>query len=1046
MIGRETAGGLSSDSSATGISILRLVLGAIVGVLIAASAILVTQYDQSSRAGSLAAFRDDADGEAAAINGLFNAASRDLRLARQNAVFDVAGLASGSVIGGDERAQIDGALAYLGTRFEADEVCLIAADGREIARWDAITGIAAVRELSPDESAANPSFRQAMAAPDDGAVRSEPYVSPDTSRWVLGVATPLFLPNQQRAGVLHMEIPAARLAKVLAGTREKSRYLNLVAYGDANLVGDVATRDPWDPLADNRLDALPAWALAVSRSATDTRVSITGTTYRVASRAILDGDGFLLTAVAETALFGQVESAETILLIIVAPLVAILLLVAFLAVLRLGRLTRRLTDALRGAESRYRAIVDQTPAVTYIRRPGRAGDELEYISPQVETILGYTAEELIASPRIVDVIHPDDRVRVQRRRAEADATGAPLDFTFRMLHRDGRVVYVQDAAQLVTDVVAGGHSYWHGLMLDITERVEASAALEKSERQFRELVEAVPTVVYTSLPGINGAWTYVSPQIEHLLGFTAEEWSADPELWSAQIHPEDRERVLQDEIDAFAAARPPSLTDYRMLTKSGETRWVRDEMSATFGPDGVPLFWNGFLTDVTPQHELQDQLRHQAFHDALTGLPNRSLFSNRVEHTLKRWRRKRGCPAIIYLDLDKFKAVNDSLGHDAGDRVLVIAAARLIASVRQEDTPARLSGDEFAVLLDEVDDLDEALTIAGRIHKAFQMPFQIDGIDVFVTASIGVAEARNGERRVEDFLRRADAAMYVAKARSRDRVECYVPSMGTESRDRLALQSDLHHALERSEFRLVYQPITDLRRKTIMGYEALIRWEHPERGLLAPASFISIAEETGLILSIGRWVIREACQTAGKWSRLDTASEARSMTVNLSARQLADDELLRTVRDALAGAGLEPRNLILEITETVALARGRETLDRLNELRALGVRIAIDDFGTGYSSLSSLRGLPVDVLKIDKAFIDDIVGDEQARSIARSIVHMGRALGLRIVAEGIEERDQASALVAIGCELGQGYLFAQPLTEEAMLDYLTTADELAKAI
>ncbi len=1027
----------------SGLRVVRLTFAIIVGFSVAAGALAVVHFDSSARNAAVDRLRADVAGQAAAIGRLFDEADRDLRLARQNAVFDVAGLASGVTVTDLDRAQMDEALVYLGTRYSVDEICLIAADGREIARWDAVAGAAAGVDLSPDETEANPTFARAMVSDDDVTVRSDIYRSPDTARWVVGLGTPLYLPDGRRAGLLHMEIPVARFAASLAAARDEPGARHVLVHGDRDLVGEVGSRPLGDPGAGHDLDLVPGWAARLLEAPEATTVQIDGVALRVERQAVLGGLT-LLTAVPERVVFGQIDDAERVLLLIAGPLVAVLIVAGLLAVLYAERMTRRLNEALRGVESRYRTIVDQIPAITYVRRVGSG--PIEYVSPHVESVLGYTVPEVLESPVIAEAIHPDERSRVEGIWAAADRDGTSVEMEYRIVHRDGRVRWVEEIARLVRDEQTGAALFWHGIMLDVSDRAEARAALDRRERQFRDLLESVPTVVYTSLAGSSGAWTYVSPRIKELLGFDPDAWMADPDLWSARLHPDDRDWVTDNENEASASGRPTNLVEYRMLTKSGETRWVRDEMSASYGPDGSLLYWNGFLTDVTDRRELEEQLRHQAFHDALTGLPNRSLFLDRVEHALQRQRRRPGAAAVLYLDLDNFKAVNDSLGHEAGDRLLIAAAQRLAGSIRGEDTPARLSGDEFAALLEDVADLDEAIGLARRVQAAFAAPFQIDGVDVFVSASIGVAQAGRDETDAEHVLRRADVAMYVAKARGKGGIERYENSMGTASRERIALQGDLHHAIERGEMRLVYQPIRDMRSGRISSFEALLRWDHPVRGLLPPSEFIPIAEETGLILPIGRWVIREACHQAAEWSRLFADAGERAMAVNLSARQLQDDTLIETIREALADEAMDPRLLILEITESLALARDEPTLVRLRELSKLGVRIAIDDFGTGYSSLSSLRGLPIDVLKIDKAFIDDITHDERARSLAQTIVRMGQELGLRVVAEGIEEDEQARVLLDLGCDLGQGFLFARPLTQVAMAAYLADLAEAKKAV
>jgi diguanylate cyclase (GGDEF)-like protein len=441
------------------------------------------------------------------------------------------------------------------------------------------------------------------------------------------------------------------------------------------------------------------------------------------------------------------------------------------------------------------------------------------------------------------------------------------------------------------------------------------------------------------------------------------------------------------------------------------------------------------LTDA----RMVEQALHDAFHDGLTGLPNRSLFLDRMGQALARAERSGCAAAVLFLDLDRFKTVNDSLGHAAGDELLVAVAERLTASVRPGDTAARFGGDEFAVLLEDIGGRPQAERVATRVLCALESPFRIGGREVFVSASIGIAA---GASRADDLVRDADLAMYRAKAEGRGRYELYEPAMHAAVVERLGLEADLQRAVERDELLLDYQPVVDLRRGTVVGVEALLRWRHPERGIVPPGAFIPLAEETQLMPTLGRWVLEAACRQAGRWHEALAHLPEFKISVNLSGRQLQAPGLVGDVAKALSDAGVPPSRLVLEITETVVMTDIGQTIARLEELKRLGVGLAVDDFGTGYSSLQYLRRFPIDVLKVDRAFVADLAGSGDA-TLARAIIDLGGSFGLTVVAEGIEHRDQRLRLLELGCRLGQGFHFCRPVPP-AEIDELLARGESAE--
>jgi diguanylate cyclase (GGDEF)-like protein len=447
----------------------------------------------------------------------------------------------------------------------------------------------------------------------------------------------------------------------------------------------------------------------------------------------------------------------------------------------------------------------------------------------------------------------------------------------------------------------------------------------------------------------------------------------------------------------------------------------------------------GALRRAAEREVLEEQLRHRAFYDSLTGLPNRALFLDRIAHGIARGERLGQELAVLFIDLDRFKVVNDSLGHSAGDELLVQVGWRLRSCLRESDTIARLGGDEFTVLLEGPSAVADAVKAAERILATLAAPFVIDGQEAYAGASVGIAGGTAIRESGRDLLREADIALYRAKASGRGRHVVFEARMNHLPAEHLHLESDLHRAIERNELRVHYQPIFSLSDARITGLEALVRWEHPEKGLVPPGYFIPLAEDTGLIVPIGKWVIEEACRQMSEWKRSYPGAEDLFISVNLSARQLQDPNLLEDVEHAIAESGLDPQHLQLEITESVVMQEPEATVFKLNALKSLGISLAVDDFGTGYSSLAYLKRFPIDVLKIDRAFVAGLVQGEHDAAIVRTVVSLARALGLHTTAEGIEDRSQWQLLQELGCDHGQGFVFARPLRPEAVSELLISS-------
>ncbi len=558
------------------------------------------------------------------------------------------------------------------------------------------------------------------------------------------------------------------------------------------------------------------------------------------------------------------------------------------------------------------------------------------------------------------------------------------------------------------------------LARDLEHKVQTrTLQLRHSEQRMSSLIENVSDII--SVIARDGTIQFISPSVRAVLGH--DDAALTDQCLFDLLHPDDRLSAVAFFTDASDAAGPGRRVELRMRTRDGE--WRHTETIAgefTGDPTGGRLVLT--TRDVSDQKALEHELEHQAFHDHLTGLANRALFANRVEHQLARAARTAGQLAVIFIDLDEFKTINDTLGHESGDELLREVARRLRTSSRSGDTVARLGGDEFAVLLEESDEAT-AIGLTERYLRALTPPVVITEGGMSISASAGIALSGPGTESVADLLRNADIAMYRAKAAGKGGFEVFRTEMHDAVIHRVALRRDLEAALEDEELVVHYQPLIELGTQRIVGFEALCRWMHPVRGLVAPNEFIPVAEETGLIVPIGRWVLREAVRQLCAWEAM--TSRKLTMSVNVSGRQLASPEFVGTVAEILRTSGLEPSRLVLELTESVLLKDVDEAVGRMRALKDLGVKLAIDDFGTGFSSLSYLHRFPVDSLKIDKSFVDQIVDSGLAGELVNSIVALGSAMRLSTVAEGIEHEWQATSLEATGCQLGQGYLFGRPL-------------------
>lgn len=697
--------------------------------------------------------------------------------------------------------------------------------------------------------------------------------------------------------------------------------------------------------------------------------------------------------------------------------------IVLLEKLWLSRLARQASDR------RFRELFENAHDIVFtLDLTGR----FTSINPSAERISGYSRDEALTM-NIAQVVAPEHRELVQRLLAKGIMQSGRTPLELDILAKEGRRVSLEVSAQRITR--EGRPEEIQGIARDITERRQAEAALRTSEERYMLAVQGAN----------DGLWDwdllvgriYLSPRWKSMLGYQETEIGSDPQEWFSRVHRDDLER-LRTQIDAHLDGVTPHLEcEYRLWHRDGSCRWM---LCRGLGVrDGTVRAHRiaGSQTDITDRKVAEQQLLHDAMHDGLTGLPNRALFIDRLEQVMRRARRRADDRfAVLFLDIDGFKVVNDSLGHLAGDQLLREIGRRLEANLRVGDTVARLGGDEFAVLLDDIEEVSDASPVADRIRETLAAPFNLNGHEVFVTASMGIAPSAGDYLRAEEYLRDADTAMYRAKEQGKARYVVFSPEMHTRVLTLLRLQSELRRAVEHDEFRLHYQPIVALHDGRVVALEALVRWLHPQRGLVPPGEFIPEAEETGLIVPIGTWVLKEASRQMREWSVGSQRSAGRVVSVNLSRRQLAQADLADQIERVLKGTGANPQAMQLEITESVLMENVDAASAILSRLRSLGVGLTVDDFGTGYSSLSALQRFPISTLKIDRSFVKGMVRGGETAEIVRAIIMMSQSLGMSVVAEGVETPVQLALLRELGCEFVQGFFFSKPVEPSAAVQFL----------
>jgi diguanylate cyclase (GGDEF)-like protein/PAS domain S-box-containing protein len=893
--------------------------------LVAGAVVVVGMRDQMT-AEADARLARHANEQASAVDEVVTAATRDLRLASRNIAFPEALAGGGANLTPSDRAAVEAAIRYTGERYAVDEICLIRADGVETARYNG-GEIAAVDDLSPDESIGNPAFFPAMALAEDEVYRTEPYISPDSNRWVFGLATPIFA-GGKAVGILHFELPVAAFSEALAARAFGPGGYTFVLTNDGRLLAhpqiDVfrqAAGLPTDTATADFPPAIsagsPGWRQAIGHilaGASTGGFDDGAVATRFVAQPMLDGSASAVTVTPERELYADVDRAQLNLLVTVGPL-------AVLIVLLTGWFARRLSNS-----NRKLAATMQTSA-------------------ELASIVA-SADDAILS-----------------------------------VDRDGRVVTWNDGAQRafgLTRSEAIGKAAIE--LFDEDHREEAAAHLEASA--LGEVVDRFETVI-SSATG--------------------------------------------EGVDALLTFSPVRASDGSL--------------------SGLSII----ARDISARKRLEEQLEHQALHDSLTGLPNRALFRDRLDHALARRTRPMStalpgaATAVLFIDLDDFKVINDTLGHRIGDELLIEVGRRINSAIRPGDTAARLGGDEFTVLLEGLGDATEARVIADRVLRALAPGFQLESHDVVVSASIGIVVTSDDHAGPDELLRSADTALYEAKAKGKGQHQTYHAGMSEKAWHRLELETELRRAIAESELVVEYQPIVELGSGRIRELEALVRWRHPERGLVPPSDFIPLAEQTGLIVQIGEFVLATAARDLAAWraSRPDMANVR--LSVNLSPRELRRSDLVESITGALAAAGLVPGDLRVEITEGIQLDDAA-SITLLRELRERGVSVSIDDFGTGYSSLSSFRTMPIDGLKLDRVFVAALGKATEETAIITAAIAFGAALGIEVTAEGIETDEQLAMLRDLGCQLGQGFLMSRPVSAASIGDlavHLTVKDPRA---
>lgn len=656
---------------------------------------------------------------------------------------------------------------------------------------------------------------------------------------------------------------------------------------------------------------------------------------------------------------------------------------------------------------------------------------MEFVSEGCLKLTGYSEEDILFNSHISfdNITHPDDRDLVRNAVLAAVKNNRRFDIEYRIIRADGEVRWVWERGTNISH----DNKAWdvlEGFIQDITERREADEALREAERRYRSIFENAIEGIYQSTP--DNGYLAVNPALARMYGYSSpQDLISTLKDIEHQVYVEPKRRI--EFMQLMKKNGVVTNFESRIYKRDGEIIWISENARAVFSSTGELVFYEGTVEAITERKLHEAEIQFQATHDALTGLPNRTLLYDRMQQAVLHSERYSNITAIAFLDLDQFKFINDSLGHQVGDELLKITAQRLTSCLRESDTVARQGGDEFVLLLTSQTDEDSITQTMQRVLHEVAQPWMANDLEFRITCSIGVTLCPDDGRDVETLLKNADSAMYKAKELGRNNFQYFAAEMNDTVTDRLALLNRLRQAIPKNEFILHYQPKIHLASGKIIGSEALIRWNSDE-GMVSPAAFIPLAEETGLIIQIGEWVLRTACRQNRTWQL--AGHQPMPVSVNLSPRQLARGDIVELVERILAETGMEAKYLELEITESVMATDVEKSFALLTRLRALGVKISLDDFGTGYSSLSYLKRFPVDTLKIDQSFVRDIATNPDSAAIIKAIISLGHNLNLTVLAEGIETEEHFQFLLKHGCNEGQGYLMSKPVTNHAFIKLL----------
>lgn len=692
----------------------------------------------------------------------------------------------------------------------------------------------------------------------------------------------------------------------------------------------------------------------------------------------------------------------------------------------------RVTEELKKNEAHYRHIIDASP-IPYALNDDH--QNITYLNKAFINTFGYTLEDIPTLDNWWPKAYPDKKYRQwvatewANRVVESSNQNKPFEpLELDIRCKDGTKRTVLASAALLKDTIANNHLV---ILYDITER-------KISENNIAKLAERLNIATKAGRIGI-WDWDILNDilawddRMFELYGIKRDTFTGAYAAWASGVHPDDREFAEQSIQDALDNIKPYDI-EFRVLWPDSTIHIIKADAKVTFDNNGSPVRMTGTNYDITERVIAQEKMRFMATHDILTELPNRLLYLDRLSRTLARAERRGETIAVLFMDLDRFKNINDTYGHETGDQFLQLIAENLNKCMRNSDTIARFGGDEFAIILEDITGIDDIKMFVDKILAVLDKPFIIDSNEFYVTTSIGVSVFPNDGNEAQSLLKNADAAMYRAKELGRNNYQFYSIDLSTKAFERLNLENDLRRAIEREEFTLYYQPQIDTSSGKVIALEALMRWQRPELGLIPPLKFIPLAEETGLIVPIGKWVLNQACLQLREWK--EKGLDVVPVAINLSGRQFIDGSLVELVSEALARYNLPPSLLELEITEGVMMKNPEKAAQTLKKLSGLGIKIAIDDFGTGHSSLTYLKRYPIDTLKIDKSFVDDITAETNDESIVLAIIAMAKSMGMDVIAEGVETIEQLEFLKTNNCNRVQGFFFSRPLPEKEIYQYL----------